>query len=306
MSTPQRAALFHRPGPEATLQYLWSRLQSRDLTGAEALAMLGALHHDLGQSKAQEPKVYCAYSRFMESLDKQMPAVHHYVVAAWTENRYARRQQITAARPAETYEVLPEISPTDEVPHNAAVTAAPVLHPAVVAGEGAEVAEEPGEPAEDDEDDPAEVRKAVTATHDSGGEEQDDDESESEPESEDKSKPDEDDLEDEAPEDDVLESSAQQEEASESVEAEDQAQESAQDEDSGADETPDAEESESDVEVEPEEGNDLQSEASEQGTVAEGADSGEEEREWPQEEEREIDEPLEGFGGEGEEPAGVD
>jgi hypothetical protein len=154
MSTLPRTELFHRPGPDATLQYLWSRLQNRDLSETEALAVLGALHHELGQSKAQEPKVYSSYSHFMASLDHEMPTVHHYVVAAWTENRYARKRQVLSTPTVEPVDDIPEPSPDEEATPTTPTASVPVSASRVGIAAGA---------AEEDEADSPEAGQDVNA-----------------------------------------------------------------------------------------------------------------------------------------------
>src|SRR5512143_917689 len=48
MPTSQRNPLFHLSGPEARLDYLWSRLDQRDLSQDEALALISAVHREIG------------------------------------------------------------------------------------------------------------------------------------------------------------------------------------------------------------------------------------------------------------------
>src|SRR5512138_2768429 len=85
--------LFHQAAPEESLDYLWGRLQDRDLSGEEALALLSAVHRQLGTERAGDPGVYLAYTRFMESLSHELPLVHDYVDARWIENRRSSRRQ---------------------------------------------------------------------------------------------------------------------------------------------------------------------------------------------------------------------
>lgn len=93
MNILQLDELFRAAGPEDALDYLWGRLQDRDLAPDEALALLSAVHYELSAAPASEPKVYLGYARFMESLSREMPIVHDYVVAHWIENRRAARRQ---------------------------------------------------------------------------------------------------------------------------------------------------------------------------------------------------------------------
>ena len=84
--------LFHEAGPAEALDYLWGRLQDRDLSQDEALALLGAVHHALSAQRAADRGIYFAYTRFMESLSREMPVVHDYVVACWIESRRGARR----------------------------------------------------------------------------------------------------------------------------------------------------------------------------------------------------------------------
>ena len=94
-----REELYRTPRPEEALDYLWGRLQDRDLSQDEALALLSAVHHQLSIARAGDPRAYFAYTRFMESLSREMPVVHDYVVARWIEQR--RGAQTNGRRPAE-------------------------------------------------------------------------------------------------------------------------------------------------------------------------------------------------------------
>lgn len=77
--------LFNETGPQSTLDYLQSRLAERDLSPAEALAMLSAVHEELNNPAKVDRGVYQQYSRFMEALRTEMPEVHSYVVSAWEQ-----------------------------------------------------------------------------------------------------------------------------------------------------------------------------------------------------------------------------
>ncbi len=83
MSIPESNNLFHGSGPEETLNYFVSRLQARDLSGEEALAILGAVHANLGKRSSVDRSVYQSYSSAMESLRQTMPDVYDYVVVTW-------------------------------------------------------------------------------------------------------------------------------------------------------------------------------------------------------------------------------
>jgi hypothetical protein len=105
MATSPHGILFQISGPGATLDYLWSRLGNRDLAQDEALAMVSAVHRQIGRARAEEPSVYASYSRFMETLSRQMPVVHDFVVARWSESRYARRRMQPMADDSDVAEV---------------------------------------------------------------------------------------------------------------------------------------------------------------------------------------------------------
>jgi hypothetical protein len=75
--------LFRNSGPQEMLEYLQSRLDACDLSSEEALALLSAVHEELGHGKSAERSAYEAYSRFMESLRARMPEIHDYVVSSW-------------------------------------------------------------------------------------------------------------------------------------------------------------------------------------------------------------------------------
>src|SRR5258707_11151762 len=79
------------------LDYLHSRLDARDLSGEEALALLSAVHEDLSKSETSDRQLYQNYSKFMESLQTTMPDIHEYVVSAWQGQHDA--QTTSASRP---------------------------------------------------------------------------------------------------------------------------------------------------------------------------------------------------------------
>lgn len=83
MSLFDHNELFHQSGPQGMLGYLQIKLEAGDLSSEEALALLSALHEELGRAKAADPHVYQAYSQFMDSLQKAMPEVHAYVLSTW-------------------------------------------------------------------------------------------------------------------------------------------------------------------------------------------------------------------------------
>ncbi|MCL4530295.1 MAG: hypothetical protein M1282_12880, partial [Chloroflexi bacterium] len=77
--------LFKDSGAKGILDYLQSRLDARDLSSEEALAMLGAVHEELSRGQPEDRSIYRDYSGFMEALHDEMPDVHDYVVSAWAE-----------------------------------------------------------------------------------------------------------------------------------------------------------------------------------------------------------------------------
>jgi hypothetical protein len=97
MANYQYDELFHEPGPEEAIHYLWGRLQDRDLSQDEALALLSAVHQRLSMRGGGEPGAYFAYTRFMESLSHEMPVIHDYVVAHWIESRRTGRREAKAS-----------------------------------------------------------------------------------------------------------------------------------------------------------------------------------------------------------------
>lgn len=87
MSLFDHNELFRQSGPQGMLDYLQSKLEAHDLSSEEALALLSALHEELSRAKAADPRVYQAYSRFMDSLQKAMPKVYKQVVSTWDRSR---------------------------------------------------------------------------------------------------------------------------------------------------------------------------------------------------------------------------
>jgi hypothetical protein len=144
MNILQLDELFRAARPEDALDYLWGRLQDRDLGPDEALALLGAIHHELSAARAGDPKVYLSYTRFMESLSREMPLVHDYVVAHWIESRRAARRQ-----PKARIEAPASLDEDDQTaPHQQAPVSAGAVPPAgmipVVGGGSNEPAEAGG------------------------------------------------------------------------------------------------------------------------------------------------------------------
>lgn len=299
MSTQEHADLFQKRGADATLQYLWDRLQARDLSQDEALALVSAVHRELGQSKAAQPNVYATYSRFMEALNEGMPLVHDYVVARWNESRYAVRKQARM----EPYDPVDgdERAGTTQI----ASQAAPGLDPVVRSGE-TEAAEvggeggggEEGEEEGDEEGKEQEAEKPAPEPNEGGdldGEE-DPTPDEEEPETEGNR--------DSKIDDGEVNEAAEQEEAGAAegpeVEAEDQPTEGA------AEEPEETAEDEPHADGEPAESGVEKPEASEREADQGEGGGAEDEKEWPQEEGPEPSESENQADGEGEEIAGAE
>lgn len=288
MPTQGRKNLFQNSGPEAKLDYLWQRLQARDLSGQEALAVLGALHEELGRAEARNPRLYASYGQFMEALRHDMPAVHQYVLSKWGESHH----RPTATLPATSASVAADeaaIADTGEtkpvfVNRPSRLIPAPELD--------LDKQEGPGEPGESDGDDDA------GGSESGGGPKQGIDRQSDEAEADelelDGAQAD---QEEEAQEEDSVEAEdlgaeAEQEEALQVEEIETEPAEDHADE-AGAEEA----DQETSQDEEASEGESSEAEPAAKNTGAE-------EGEWPAEEETEPLEPEEGFEGEeGEAPA---
>ena len=85
MSIPEFNDLFHNSGAQEILDYLFSKLEANDLLPDEALAMLSAVHEEVGEGSGTDPKVYQSYNGFMKLLDREKPEVYEYVVSAWNQ-----------------------------------------------------------------------------------------------------------------------------------------------------------------------------------------------------------------------------
>ncbi len=282
--------LFHETGPEESLDYLWGRLQDRDLSGEEALALLSVVHRQLGAERAGDPRVYFAYTRFMESLSRELPLVHDYVVAPWIENRRSSRRQtsLTADRGGSDADEAgqAETQPARTAPSSAP---SPVSFAPVTGGNGEEP-EEPGEPDEDEDTAP------VRAARERGGEPEAVEEGATESEEGD------DEERSDARDDERDDELTDQEEASQSEATADDAEEAAgqgePEEESGDDES-----GEEDEPAEPESGDAEPDEVAAEGS---GDKVEADEGEWPAEEQLEPPEPTEEMEGEGDEPSPED
>ncbi len=283
--------LFHEPGPEEALNYLWGRLQDRDLSGEEALALLGAVHRQLGSERAGDPKVYFAYTRFMESLSREMPLVHDYVVARWIENRRSARRETRDSGD-------PEPGSMDEdgpaaVPASTPVAATQPVRSfspvPVSAGGGAEGPEEAGESdADEKKDDPDEgssLRERDTDADPTG-----DDEADTYP--------------DEAGDAQQLEATEADEDTADELSEQEEASEAEEREAEPAEADPDPETQEASVEEDQaDDGPADSADASEPADEGAGETAETEGGEWPAEEEPEPPEPTEEMEGEGDEPS---
>jgi hypothetical protein len=74
--------LFHESGPKGMLEYLYSRLEARDLSGEEALALLGAIHQQLSHAEIKDPALFRSYAAFIEQLRVEMPEIHDYIISS--------------------------------------------------------------------------------------------------------------------------------------------------------------------------------------------------------------------------------
>jgi len=85
MSIPEFNDLFRDPGPQGILELLFSKLEANDLSTDEALAMLSAVHEELGQGAVADSKVYQSYSGFMKVLQHEKPDIYDYVISSWNQ-----------------------------------------------------------------------------------------------------------------------------------------------------------------------------------------------------------------------------
>jgi len=85
MSIPEFNDLFHNSGAQGILDFLLSKLEANNLSPDEALAMLSAVHEELGEGSGTDPKVYQSYNGLMKLLQREKPEVYEYVVSAWNQ-----------------------------------------------------------------------------------------------------------------------------------------------------------------------------------------------------------------------------
>ncbi len=254
----------------------------RDLSGTEALAMLSAVHRELGHSEADDPRLYVSYVRFMQALQREMPGVHQHVVKTWGESRFSGRSE-----PLRREEVVISDSATLESPRG---NSQPITDPGLkqfIRAVQLEVGHEegPGETGEPDEEDP-ESRESELEQGRGGAKEPEEDD----PDEESWEEPERQAKEEDPDEGDDQEgtSEARELEPEEVDEAQEtHAEETGQDDaDSAAEDAPESVEAD---EPEPE---------SVSGEARAGAEAvSEEETEWPAEEQPEPAERLEEFEG---------
>jgi len=260
--------LFNESGPKGMLNYLQSRLEAGDLSSEEALAMLSAVHEVLGEGKADR-NLYEAYSYFMGNLKASMPEVYEYVFAAWS-----RRGGKGASDEMYSDEDAGGVEGSDAESKESDVQTEKGFEE--IKSNRAEVSEEEnveGE-AESEEEDEGEEKMQTEES-----EEEEPDEEETEPEEAEEKE-----EEAEEPEQEKEESKSE----GESEKSEETDLEGPEEKAEGEQDRPEAEEGAGEAEGEA------------AGTEPEGAEHGGE-MEWPQVEEPEPEEPIEGE--EGEAPA---
>jgi hypothetical protein len=76
---------FIDSGPQEILNYINLRIQAGDLTSEEALALLSAVHAELGNRFSVNTRVYLSYTRTMKSMQKALPEIYDYVVSVWSK-----------------------------------------------------------------------------------------------------------------------------------------------------------------------------------------------------------------------------
>ena len=85
MSIPEFNDLFRDSSPQGTLELLFSKIEENDLSPDEALAMLSAVHNELGQEAAADTNVYQLYASFMKLLQHEKPDIYDHVVSSWNQ-----------------------------------------------------------------------------------------------------------------------------------------------------------------------------------------------------------------------------
>ena len=290
MPTSKRDDLFRQAGPEAVLQYLQSRLDGRDLSPDEALALLSALHEQLGRSEAGDPRMYASYGRFMSALEQEMPDVHRYVVTKWAESRHPKGR--VAGAPDATWGTAGDLANGRDVGDHAG--AGEQSHEVMRAVEPElgeeEVTGETGEPDEEDDSEQPQPARAGGGQRESGEDESDEVEAVSEisGETEDSS------------EDERLDETSDQAEAEEAAGSESESEEGR--DDGGIENDEDNGQAEETAPNEDQETGEANGEGAADAAEGGGNAAGGEEGEWPAEESPEPGEALEDFEGEESEP----
>jgi hypothetical protein len=90
--------LFRRSDIADQLRLMESLLDSKDLTPAQAIALLNIIRVELDAPQPHRSSIYRRYAQVMQSLRSEMPEVHEQVVQAWEAKR-ANLQ--TKRKPAE-------------------------------------------------------------------------------------------------------------------------------------------------------------------------------------------------------------
>jgi hypothetical protein len=83
MSISDSNGIFHSGDSEELLNYVNLRLIAGDLSREEVLAMMSAVHAELGKGSTSDPRVYQLYSNTLKTIQQTMPTVYDYIVATW-------------------------------------------------------------------------------------------------------------------------------------------------------------------------------------------------------------------------------
>jgi hypothetical protein len=292
MSIPKFNDLFHDSGAQGILNLLLSKLEANDLSTEEALAMLSAVHEELGQGSNTGPKVYKSYTDFLKNLQRVKPEIYDHVVSSWN-----RRNQMGSSEETGQDENIEDNDTIASNPQEVEAGADEGFVGVKLTGGGADEEEETQESGEPEEEENTEAQKTVEGGDDlkNQGTEKEDDENTEEDESDQKEGKDEE-LE-ETDEDEIndreedLETSEPQEENTEEVEEESDLGEG---------------QSELDEEAEPDEVDNASTPEAEKGEPAGDTGGEQAENEWPEIAESEAEEPLKGFDEEDGPSPGVD
>jgi hypothetical protein len=275
MSIPESKNLFHGSGSEETLNYFLARLKAGDLSPEEALAMLSAVHADLGKGSSADPSIYQSYSNAMESLHRTMPAAYDFVVSTW-----GSRKMPDSASGDDQTTVFDENPTCELISKDPAAKTESGLDEITASEEEPDDAEEPLEPGE------VEEKEYNSSDEIEEGEEQPQEEETEEPSGEEMS---EGDIQRE--EDEAEESPEPKEEGADEFQGETEVEESEEEENESSEEEPAISEDES------ESGEESSTEESAGESIADDgeADGETAETEWPEIEQPPPEEPLENF-----------